>query len=75
MNGPRNTHGLLSPRERAATKKLKRQLQKEKRGAMRELRKDSAFISAERAAEKADARVERRAAGRAGWALLQVLHC
>ena len=41
---------------------------------MRELRKDSAFISAERSAEKADARAERRAAGRAGWALLQVRH-
>jgi len=41
---------------------------------MRELRKDSTFISAERSAEKADARAERRAAGRAGWALLQVLH-
>jgi hypothetical protein len=39
---------------------------------MRELRKDSAFIGAERDADKAAARTERRAAGRAGWALLQV---
>ena len=39
---------------------------------MRELRKDSAFIGGERDAEKAAARAERRSAGRAGWALLQV---
>lgn len=60
-------------RERAATKKLKRQLQQEKRGAMRELRKDSAFISAEHDAEKAAARAEIRAAGRAGLAIMQAL--
>ncbi len=35
-------------RERAATKRLKRQVQKERRGAMRELRKDAAFIDTER---------------------------
>jgi Nop14-like family len=35
-------------RERAATKRLKRQVQKERRGAMRELRKDAAFLDAER---------------------------
>ena len=53
---PVSTRSLTSApscrRERAATKKLKRQLQQEKRGAMRELRKDSAFISAEHSAEK-----------------------
>ena len=31
-------------RERAAAKQLRRQLQKERRGAMRELRKDAAFL-------------------------------
>ena len=31
-------------RERAAAKHLRRQLQKEKRGAMRELRKDAVFL-------------------------------
>lgn len=35
-------------RERAATKRLKRQVQKERRGAMRELRKDAAFLDTER---------------------------
>jgi nucleolar protein 14 len=35
-------------RERAATKRLKRQVQKERRGAMRELRKDATFLDAER---------------------------
>ena len=63
--------GLSFRRERAATRKLKRQLQQEKRGAMRELRKDSAFISAERDTEKATALAERRAAGRAGLAFMQ----
>jgi Nop14-like family len=38
----------LRHRERAATKRLKRQVQKERRGAMRELRKDAAFLDAER---------------------------
>ena len=38
---------------------------------MRELRKDSAFISAERDAEKATVRAERRASGRAGLAFMQ----
>ena len=58
-------------RERAATKKLKRQLQQERRGAMRELRKDAVFISEEQDAEKAVAKAERRAAGRAGLAIMQ----
>ena len=66
------TIDLHPRRERAATRKLKRQLQQEKRGAMRELRKDSAFISAEHDAEKAAARAELRAAGRAGLAIMQV---
>ena len=35
-------------RERAATKRLKRQVQKERRGAMRELHKDATFLDAER---------------------------
>lgn len=38
----------LRYRERAAHKRLKRAVQKEKRGAMRELRKDSAFLDAAR---------------------------
>ena len=36
-------------RERAAAKQLRRQLQKERRGAMRELRKDAAFLGQVRA--------------------------
>jgi Nop14-like family len=39
---------VLRRRERAATKRLKRQVQKERRGAMRELRKDATFLDAER---------------------------
>jgi Nop14-like family len=38
----------LCRRERAATKRLKRQVQKERRGAMQELRKDATFLDAER---------------------------
>lgn len=41
-------HLALVCRERAAHKRLKRAVQKEKRGAMRELRKDAAFIAAEK---------------------------
>ena len=41
-------------RERAATQKLRRQTKKEHKGAVRELRKDSAFLAAERAREKAE---------------------
>lgn len=36
-------------RERAAARQLRRQLQKERRGAMRELRKDAAFLGQVRA--------------------------
>jgi len=41
-------------RDRAALQKLKRQTKKERKGAVRELRKDSAFIAVERAKDKAE---------------------
>ena len=62
---------LCRSRERAEQRRLKRQLQKEKRGAMRELRKDAAFIGSVREAEAAAAKAERRAGLRANFAILE----
>ncbi len=58
-------------RERAEQRRLKRELQKEKRGAMRELRKDAAFIGAVREADAAAARAELRGARRANFGFLE----
>lgn len=58
-------------RERAEQRRLKRQLQKEKRGAMRELRKDAVFLGAAREADKAAERSERRAVMRGNMAFLE----
>ena len=63
--------GAFACRERAEQRRLKRQLQKEKRGAMRELRKDAAFIGGVRQAEAASAAAELRAGRRANFALLE----
>ena len=52
-------------RERAEKRRLQRQLNKERRGAMRELRKDAVFISEERDREKSQAAAER---AQVGWA-------
>ncbi|KAK9839415.1 hypothetical protein WJX81_000656 [Elliptochloris bilobata] len=58
-------------RERAEQRRLKRQLQKEKRGAMRELRKDAVFIGGVRQAEAAAAAAELRGTRRANFAILE----
>ncbi len=58
-------------RERAEQRRLKRQLQKEKRGAMRELRKDAAFLGAAREADATAARLERRAVMRGNLAFME----
>ncbi|KAK9815549.1 hypothetical protein WJX72_005610 [[Myrmecia] bisecta] len=58
-------------RDRADTKRLKREISKEKRGAMRELRKDAVFLGEEREGEKAAARAERGAVLRGNMAFLQ----
>ena len=50
-------------RERAEKRRLQRQLNKERRGAMRELRKDAVFISEERDREKLQAAAERAQVG------------
>ncbi len=52
-------------------RKLKRQVAKERRSAMRELRKDAAFLGQQRGAERDAADAERRAALRRGRALLE----
>ena len=59
----------LPCRERAEKRRLQRQLNKERRGAMRELRKDAVFISEERDREKSQAAAERAQVGLAccGW--------
>lgn len=58
-------------RERAEQKKLRRQVQKEKRGAMRELRKDAVFLGAARDADAAAEKKERRTKLRANFAFLE----
>lgn len=50
-------------RDRAEKRRLQRQLNKERRGAMRELRKDAVFISEERDREKSQAAAERAQVG------------
>ncbi|WIA18434.1 hypothetical protein OEZ85_009894 [Tetradesmus obliquus] len=59
-------------RQRSEARKLQRQLVKEKRGAMRELRRDAVFMSAERDAEKGRVDAERLASERAFYSELQV---
>lgn len=58
-------------RERAEQRRLKRQLQKEKRGAIRELRKDAVFLGAVREKDKAAERLERRTIMRGNMAFLE----
>ncbi|KAG1671696.1 hypothetical protein FOA52_007488 [Chlamydomonas sp. UWO 241] len=58
-------------RERAEARKLKRQLAKEKRGAMRELRKDSAFMADARDKERAVVDTERMDSQKNFYAELQ----
>ena len=62
---------VLACRERAEQKRLKRQLNKERRGAMRELRKDAVFLSDEKEKEKAEARAERAGAYQKAMSFLQ----
>ena len=64
-----NVHGDC--RERAEQKRLKRQVNKEKRGAMRELRKDAVFLSDEKDKEKAQAKAERAGAYQKAMSFLQ----
>ena len=58
-------------RERAAARHLRRSIARETRGAMRELRKDSAFISGARGADADAAKAERKAAARAGRSFME----
>jgi hypothetical protein len=58
-------------RERAEQKRLRRQVQKERRGAMRELRKDAAFLGAARDADVARAKTERRATAHGNLAFME----
>jgi nucleolar protein 14 len=62
---------VVVSRVRADERRLKRQLQKEKRGAMRELRKDAAFLGEAREADRAAERMERRAVLRGNLAFLE----
>ena len=50
-------------RERAEKRRLQRQLTKERRGAMRELRKDAVFLSNEKERDRAQAAAERSQVG------------
>ena len=50
---------------------MKRQVRQEQRGAVRELRKDAAFLHAAREAEAAKSKGERTAALRAGRSFMQ----
>eukprot|EP00879_Flechtneria_rotunda_P020444 GHRR01021509.1.p1 GENE.GHRR01021509.1~~GHRR01021509.1.p1 ORF type:complete len:435 (+),score=172.73 GHRR01021509.1:746-2050(+) len=59
-------------RQRSQARKLQRQLVKEKRGAMRELRRDAAFMAAERDADKARVDAERLTSERAFYSELQM---
>lgn len=62
---------LCAVRERAEQKKLQRQVQKERRGAMRELRKDAVFLGAAREADMNAQKRERKANLRANFAFLE----
>ena len=63
----------LPYRDRAEARKLKRLVAKERRGAMRELRKDAAFLADVAETGKAAVRAERRGAVRRDTAWLQSL--
>ena len=58
-------------RERAAQRALKRSISRERRGAMRELRKDAAFVAAAREGDARREAAERKAARRAGLAFME----
>ena len=58
-------------RERAEQKRLKREVQKEHRGAVRELRKDAAFMHAVREGEQRTAQAERRGKLKANMSFMQ----
>ncbi|GAX76160.1 hypothetical protein CEUSTIGMA_g3604.t1 [Chlamydomonas eustigma] len=59
-------------RERAEQKKIKKQLSKEKRGAMRELRRDAVFMAEERDRERANVDAERMESQRKFYSELEV---
>eukprot|EP00877_Chromochloris_zofingiensis_P005493 jgi/Chrzof1/14945/Cz09g21210.t1 len=58
-------------RDRSSARRLQRQLVKEKRGAMRELRRDASFMAHERDTERAQVDTERLASERKFYAELQ----
>jgi nucleolar protein 14 len=58
-------------RDRAALKRLKRQTKKEHKGAVRELRKDGAFLAAERAREKGEKDLYLEGRGKRAVAIMQ----
>lgn len=58
-------------RERAEKRRLKRQVNKEQRGAVRELRKDAAFLHTAKEAEAAAAKRERMTRLRAGRSFME----
>lgn len=58
-------------RERAEARRLKRALTKERRGAIRELRRDATFMAEQRDRERSAVDAERMASERAFYAELQ----
>ena len=58
-------------RERAAQRALKRSISRERRGAMRELRKDAAFVAAARESDAKAVSAERKAERRAGLLFME----
>ena len=65
------TYAGVTCRERAGQKRLRRQTNNERRGAMRELRKDAVFLSDEKDKEKQQARMERAGAYQKAMSFLQ----
>ena len=58
-------------RERSEKQRLRKEVRREQRGAVRELRKDAAFLHSVREHEKAAAQAERRSHLRAGMSFMQ----
>ena len=61
----------MTCRERAEKQRLKKEVRREQRGAVRELRKDAAFLHSVREQEKAAVQAERRGKLRAGMSFMQ----
>ena len=70
MTGIFATHATAC-RERSEKQRLRKEVRREQRGAVRELRKDAAFLHSVREQEKAAAQAERRSHLRAGMSFMQ----